>query len=207
MAFLFLLALFLAWPTAGLSIVAFIAIAITRSYLQARTRMHFANERRASRAVAAGNGRIPSWAGDRGEIEVFIKTIQAHASRKGVPQVFLWGVLRPLIEYAGAMENEGASFVEQQVAVADKLVELWENAPSDVKRAAITAPKRPSWVGDKAGQWDFSVAVLKTTRRHGVPDVFVGAMLNHPETRPYIDARLAEMEALGASLDTQASFF
>lgn len=143
MVFLFLLALLLAWPTAGLSIVAFIAIAITGSYLQARARMHFANERRAARAVAAGNGRIPSWAGDRDKTEVFIETIQFFAQRKGVPQLFLWGVLadqsifRLLVEYAGAMEREGASFSEQQIAVADKLVEAWERAPSDIKSAAV----------------------------------------------------------------------
>jgi hypothetical protein len=68
------------------------------------------------------------------------------------------------------------------------------------------APKRPSWADDKNAQWAFSVAVLKTTRSHGIPDVFVGATLNHPDIRPSVDARFAEMEARGESRDAQASF-
>ena len=40
------------------------------------------------------------------------------------------------------------------------------------------APKRPSWADDKNAQRAFSEALLKTTRRHEIPDVFVGATLN-----------------------------
>lgn len=64
--------------------------------------------------------------------------------RKGVPQTFLWAVLgdtdtfRSLVYLAGAMEREGASFVEQQVAVSDKLVQMWEQAPAKVRSAALS---------------------------------------------------------------------
>jgi hypothetical protein len=68
------------------------------------------------------------------------------------------------------------------------------------------APKRPSWADDKNAQQAFSEALLKTTRRHAIPDVFVGGALSLPNIRPSLDARLAEMEAKGESRDAQASF-
>jgi hypothetical protein len=142
---LFLIALLLAWPTAGLSIVAYVAYAVFISYLNARARMHFANERRAEREINAGEQRVPSWAGNNDDNEIFVNGIQEGAMRKGVPQVFLWAVLgnreafQKLVFFAGAMERQGASFLEQQVAVSDKIVEIWEQAPNNVRMAARNA--------------------------------------------------------------------
>ena len=45
---------------------------------------------------------------------------------------------RSLVYLAGAMEREGASFLEQQVAVSDKLVQMWEQAPAKVRSAALS---------------------------------------------------------------------
>lgn len=75
----------------------------------------------------------------------------------------------------------------------------------DLLRGA-KAPKRPSWADDKSATRAFSEALLKTTRRHEIPDVFVGATMNLPNIRPSMDARFAEMEARGESRDAQASF-
>jgi hypothetical protein len=143
MVLLFLLAVLFAWPTAGLSIVAYIAFAVFKAYLNAKARMHYANERRAEREVQSGGRRVPSWAGSKSENQIFVEAIQKMAVRKGVPQTFLWAVLhdentfRNLVFLAGAMEREGASFVEQQLAVSDKLVQMWEQAPTNVKSAAL----------------------------------------------------------------------
>ena len=134
MVLLFLLALFLAWPTSGLSIIAYIAFAVFKSHVKAKARIHYANERHAQRTVSSGKKCVPSWAGDKTESQVFVETIQQSAMRQGVPQAFLWGVLadkeafETLIHFAGAMEREGSSFLEQQFAVADRLVELWKKA-------------------------------------------------------------------------------
>lgn len=144
MVILFLVALLLAWPTAGISIIAYVAFAVFKSYLNAKTRMHYANERRAEREVGSGAKHVPSWAGDNDENQIFVEVIQKGAMRKGVPQTFLWAVLgdtdtfRSLVYLAGAMEREGASFVEQQVAVSDKLVQMWEQAPAKVRSAALS---------------------------------------------------------------------
>jgi hypothetical protein len=144
MVLLFLLAVLLAWPTAGLSIVAYVAFAVFKSYLNAKSRIHYGNERRAEREVQSGGRHVPSWAGDNDENQIFVEVIQRGAMRKGVPQTFLWAVLgdtdtfRSLVYLAGAMEREGASFVEQQVAVSDKLVQMWEQAPAKVRSTAIS---------------------------------------------------------------------
>ena len=144
MVILFLLAVFLAWPTAGLSIIAYVAFAVFKSYLNTKSRIHYRNERRAEREVQSGARHVPSWAGDKGENQIFVEVIQKGAMRKGVPQTFLWAVLgdtstfQSLVYLAGAMEREGASFVEQQVAVSDKLVQMWEQAPAKVRSAALS---------------------------------------------------------------------
>ncbi|WP_413877103.1 hypothetical protein [Albidovulum sp.] len=143
MVVLFLVALLFAWPTAGLSIVAYVAFAVFKSYLNAKVRIHDANERRAEREVRAGKEKVPTWAGDGDERRIFVEVIQKGAMRKGVPQTFLWAVLsdndtfQNLVYFAGAMEDQGASFIEQQIAVSDKLVGMWERAPSKVRDAAL----------------------------------------------------------------------
>jgi hypothetical protein len=71
---------------------------------------------------------------------------------------------------------------------------------------SVKAPKRPSWADDKNAKRAFSEALLKTTRRHEIPDLFVGTTLNLPNMRPSMDARLAETEARDESRDAQASF-
>ena len=141
---LFLISLFLAWPTSGISIIAYVAFAVLKSYLNAKSRMHYANERIAEREVKSGARHVPSWAGDNDENHIFVECIQKGALRKGVPQAFLWAVLgdtetfQSLVFLAGAMEREGSSFIEQQVAVSDKLVQMWEMAPEKVRSASLS---------------------------------------------------------------------
>ena len=130
MVILFFVALILAWPTAGLSIVAYIALLIARSYLQAKARMHHADKLRAQREVGSGGARLPSWMANKDKIEEFIYGVQNAAEHHGVPKLFSamimskQEVMKPLMHYAGSMEAQGASFVEQQMAVMEKLIEL-----------------------------------------------------------------------------------
>lgn len=141
MILLFLLAVLLAIPTYGLSLAVYVGLIIVRGYLQAKARMHFANEIRAEQAVQSGDGRLPSWMADRNEISVFIEAVQQVAIRKGVPLVFSQSVMATdaftgMLRYAGAMEAQGASFLEQQVSVVDKIVDLWRSAPTKLRQAA-----------------------------------------------------------------------
>ena len=137
MVILFLIALVLAWPTAGISIIAYVAFAVLRNYLAARVRSHDANIHAARKSLVAGEKRVPSWAGDKDENDIFVKVIQQKAMHDGVPQAYLQNLLRDgdtfqnLVYFAGAMEHHGSSFTEQQAAVSDELVELWKVDPND----------------------------------------------------------------------------
>lgn len=131
MTILFFVALILAWPTAGLSIVAYISLLVVRSYLQAKARMHHADKLRAQREVGSGSARLPSWMSNRDKIEEFIYGVQNAAEHYGVPKLFSAMIMNkkevrgPLMYLAGSMEAQGASFIEQQMAVMEKLVELY----------------------------------------------------------------------------------
>ncbi len=134
MVILFLVALFLAWPTAGLSIIAYVAFAVLRSYFGARVRMNEANITAARKAFAAGEKHAPSWIGDKGEREIFMEVVRQKAMKEGVPRSYVQGIFlneesyMNYMYFAGSMEKQGASFTEQQVAVSDELVELWKIA-------------------------------------------------------------------------------
>lgn len=139
MVILFLIALLFAWPTGGLSLLAYFVLLGLKSYLKAKARMNYANTKRAERSLKDGKQTLPSWMSDKEEIAIFVETIQKYAQHKGVPIVFLQAILANndtlmnLINFAGAMELEGSSFLEQQAAVSEKLILLWSEAPQSVK--------------------------------------------------------------------------
>lgn len=132
MAILFFIALILAWPTAGLSIVAYISLLVVISYLKARDRMNSSNKVRAQREFREGSTRWPSWMEKKEKIEEFVYGVQKVAEHNGVPILFSANVMnepvvmRSFMNYAGLMEAQGASFIEQQMAIVEKLVELYK---------------------------------------------------------------------------------
>lgn len=68
--------------------------------------------------------------GNRDKISEFIYGVEKLAEREGVPIIMSSQLMsheelqRNLMHYAGAMEARGASFAEQQMAVAEKIVEI-----------------------------------------------------------------------------------
>ncbi|QGM46616.1 hypothetical protein [Methylocystis heyeri] len=139
---LFLVALLFAIPTSGLSLLAYAVYFFVHAYIRARARMHYANERHAEKAIKSGGGRFPSWIKDRGEVLIFIEVVQKSAERHGVPFAFSHAVMSAsqfeiLLRYAGAMEAEGASFIEQQDSVGKKVVEMWQGLPSEERQHFI----------------------------------------------------------------------
>lgn len=143
MTVLFLLALLLAWPTFGLSLVAYVVFLVFRGYLKAKTRMHNANVSNAERSIVSGSRVWPSWTSNDAQAHIFMETIQKTAMHQGVPRSFLQGILaetgntQGLYFFAGALEQDGASFLEQQVACSDKLLEMWDSTSQQGKRAIM----------------------------------------------------------------------
>ncbi|WP_147395503.1 hypothetical protein [Altericroceibacterium spongiae] len=132
MALLFLLAVFLAWPTFGLSIVAFFVYVAMKDYYEKKSLIDNANKENTAKEVSSGDSYYPSWVTYRPEVERFFELVLQVARDSGVPELYLRGILsnqdvfKSFVILAGAMERQGASFIEQQMTVASKLVELWE---------------------------------------------------------------------------------
>lgn len=149
MTILFFVALILAWPTAGLSIVVYIILLFASSFLRAKERMHNANRIRGKREANAGHARPPSWIENKDEVEVFLYGVKNVAERNGVSNSSFQsafadtGIAESIFYYAGAMEAQGASFIEQQRAVVERLVEMQndgvaaKHASSNGKRAQV----------------------------------------------------------------------
>jgi hypothetical protein len=98
--------------------------------------MHDADKLRAHREVVSGSTRLPSWMADRDKIEEFIYGVQNTAEHNGVPKLFSamvmddQEVMKPLMYLAGSMEAQGSSFIEQQLAVTEMLIELYNKVES-----------------------------------------------------------------------------
>lgn len=158
MTILFLLALLLAWPTAGLSLVAYIALFFALAYLQAKTRMHHAAKLRAQRTLVSGQAGLPSWMASRDKIETFVYGVQNVAEHRGVPKLFSAKIMNDqdamgtLMHYAGALEAEGASFIEQQAAVTEKLILFYQAPVSKLEAPAQAVPQAPVVLDNKMRQ-------------------------------------------------------
>lgn len=79
-----------------------------------------------------GYGHPPSWHGSEvGQAEFFVG-VHWLATRKGVPGSYAQDVLgkevnvRRLSWHVGLLEDQGASWIEQQMAVAEQVAEWWE---------------------------------------------------------------------------------
>ena len=77
-----------------------------------------------------GHNEMPSWYGDKNKLELFVKGVTFNALRKGANKqnvdaaLVITGDTHAVLKYAGALEKQGSSFVEQQVACADFLVKF-----------------------------------------------------------------------------------
>jgi len=139
---LFLVAVFLAWPTMGLSLLAYFGWLGLLAYLRADAREQAYQREAALRLLAAGEGHPPSWANNAGHIEAFIGATIAEAARKGIPRSFMRSMTNEqkaaFINYLGLLEDQGASNRQQGVAAGKFIDALWAQAQR-ATRARLTA--------------------------------------------------------------------
>ena len=96
-----------------------------------------------------GNGRQPSWHSNSDRLLAFHSGIRALSMKRGVLDEYIDHVFanenncQRLISYAGAMEARGATFVEQQMAVADQILEWWRSHLR-IQATIINSFSRPS---------------------------------------------------------------
>jgi hypothetical protein len=140
MALLFIVALVLAWPTAGLSIVAWVVWCAARAYLRARVDRYEINSQLAIRDLANGQAEeLPSWTANKDKVDVFLNGVLNAAQRKGVAKAYIAttltneGTAEMVLKFAGQMERRGSSFLEQQAGTAAFVEKMWIRLDRDTK--------------------------------------------------------------------------
>lgn len=215
MVILFFVALILAWPTAGLSIVAYIVLIVAKGFFQGKERMHHADKLRAQREVSTNGARLPSWMANKDKIEVFIYTVQNVAKHNGVPKSFVESTLsdqeiaRSVFQYAGAMEAQGASFIDQQRAVVEMLVEMYEikdvvqtnkyvaNGLSILSETLSGNNVSPSWAEDGEALNQFFKTIKKSAVEQDVSESYIDEYLADDVTGPSILHYMRVLERQG----------
>lgn len=132
MLILFLIALALAWPTYGLSLVGYFALVVVRAFLQAKSRRYEARQRGAGRDLLGGHpSHPPSWIMQEDRRDEFIDGVRKLTLRNGLPESFVRGLFenkrnfKILIHYVGLLEERGGSFIEQQMAASETVKKMW----------------------------------------------------------------------------------
>jgi hypothetical protein len=130
--FLFLVALFLAWPTAGISLLVYFGWIAVLAYLRADARNRTIQQEAAKRLLKSGKGHRPSWANNSDHVEAFLATAISGAVSKGVPRSFISALANEqktaLANYIGLVEDQGASNRQQLVAAIKFICEMWAHA-------------------------------------------------------------------------------
>lgn len=117
-----------------LSLAGLLTLILARFHLKARAEAYTAKKRRAMCELQLGHGHPPTWYQKGSAVDEFIFGVRKLASRKGVSHQYTDAVLekevnlRRLIWYVGALEDLGATTVEQQIAASDLITEWWVGA-------------------------------------------------------------------------------
>lgn len=98
-----------------------------------RARAHQSMKTAAMNDLRFGDGRPPSWHRNSDRLLEFHSGIRALSMSRGIFDEYIDHVVanenncQRLITYAGAIEARGATFAEQQIAVADQIFEWWHS--------------------------------------------------------------------------------
>lgn len=130
--FLFLVALFLAWPTTGISLAVYFGWIAVLAYLRGDAINRAIQQDTALRLLSSGKGHPPSWANNNDHAEAFLGAAISEAVRKGVPRSFISGLTNEqkgaLANYLGLLEDQGASNRQQGVAAVKLICGMWTQA-------------------------------------------------------------------------------
>lgn len=111
-----------------------------------RAQAHQNTKTAAMNDLRCGGGCPPSWLRNSDRLEEFLSGVKALSSSRDIPPAYVLDVLanegnyRRLVSYAGALEARKANFAEQQLAIADLILEWWF---SHVRTEAIMSEIAP----------------------------------------------------------------
>ena len=112
--------------------LAIVAFWRARIHLTAKAKRFEQNKKEAWISLQTGSGDLPSWARNEERLSDFLFVVQRLAVRKGVPhrkileELATEHVFIKLIRFAGALEHRNATFLEQQLAVAETIAERFD---------------------------------------------------------------------------------
>lgn len=116
---------------AAVSLAGLLAGRLVKFRLSVKAKAYDTRRRQAKINQQLGCGHPPSWHGSGEQQKEFFAGVHGLATRKGVPGSYAQAVLakevnaRRLNWYVGLLEDQDASWSEQQMAVAEQLVEWW----------------------------------------------------------------------------------
>ena len=109
-----------------------VAVWRARIHLKEKAKRFEENKNAAWISLRTGSGDLPSWTTNEERLSEFLFAVQRLASRKGVPHRRIIEALATehifvkLIRFAGALEHRNAKFTEQQLAVAEAIVQRFD---------------------------------------------------------------------------------
>ena len=121
-------------------LVGFLAWRMIRFRVAAKAEAYEAKKHQARIDQLLGNSHPPSWHCKANLQEEFLAGVVRLATRRGVTRSYAEIVLRKEVNarrlswYVGALEDQGASWAEQQMAVADQISEWWTAEERALKR-------------------------------------------------------------------------
>ena len=129
-----------------LVLIAIIAVMVISALSKSNRRVQYADTQQGLRALSAGEGRMPSWAANDSKSHEFRYIVGKLAVHNGVPKDVAGQALSnptvallALVQLAGAMEANGASFNGQKMAAAETFARMWTTS-SPEKRATLLQP-------------------------------------------------------------------
>ena len=115
-----------------MAMVAFVGWRLVRTHSARKAKAYAEKVGRADLEYRRRSTHTPEWFLNISRRQEFFCGVKQHALRQGVPQEHVDIVLGRessiirLCFYAGALEKEGLSWIEQQMAVGDRVVFGWE---------------------------------------------------------------------------------
>jgi hypothetical protein len=115
-------------------LIGLVVIFLLWTFIKAKARVYHAHKLMAEMELV--NGRdlsYPSWSTNKDRMEEFVAMVNTVAKRRSIPKNFVAEIMthdhsqKQLFLTAGLMEQQGASFEEQTLAVIDHIEKYWKN--------------------------------------------------------------------------------
>lgn len=222
MAITFLICLFLAWPTSGLSMVVYCFIYFGRAYLRgkaAKTRdAYLTAQANADAAVQQNTHQLPTWINDPALQKQLVAETKKAAAETGMPAALADGwfsdhqTARAILTATAQFEKEGFNRFEQIVCAADFTKRLAQKHLNAISRSSCREKEPhnqdPAYEEGKR-LFELGMQCASRYRCTEAIEYYTRSIATHPNPAPYINRanllgkRIRHFEALQDLLAAQ----